>query len=140
MDCKIYRAPNRAFFGMAIVGIALLAVYAYMGAEDEARIWQIVLGCGVVLIGGLLYMTYALRISEEGIRITVCGIVKKDLPWADVVRAEVDDRTQDATESFTITFWDGKGRACRLTSSVIPLEDMRGISLFARERGLLGDE
>ena len=140
MDSKTYRAPNRAFFGIAIVVIVLLAVYAYMGAADEGRIWQIALASGAVLIGGLLYMTYALRVSEQGIRITVCGIVRKDLPWKDVVRAEVDDKTQGAAELFVVTLWDGKGRPCRLSSSVIPLEDMRAIALFARERGLLDGE
>lgn len=140
MESKTYRAPNRAFFGMAIIAIVLMAVYAWMGAEDSARLWQIVLGSGVVLIGGLLYMTYAIRVSEQGVRITVCGMVKKDLPWEDVVRAEVDDRTQGAAEIFTLTLWDGKNRACKLSSSVIPLEDLHAIARFAKERGLLGEE
>lgn len=140
MDSKTYRAPNRAFFGMAIAAIVLMAVYAWMGAEDAARLWQIVLGSVVVLIGGLLYMTYAIRVSEQGIRVAVCGIVKKNLPWEDVARAEVDDRTQGAAESFVLTLWDGKGRDYRLSSSMIPVEDLHAIARFARERGLLGEE
>lgn len=138
---RTLRAANALLYGSSV--LLVIAAITYCAFYKSMPTWQIwsaaVLGCAAT-IWGLYYVTLNYKITAEGISRHLYLRCTHRLNWNEIERAELEQTDAGGIATCTILLHPKSGSAIRLSSDVLPLDDMEELITDLRTLRLLAAE
>lgn len=135
---RTLRAANALLYGSSV--LLVIAAVLYCALYKDMPAWQ--LWGGVVLsigatIWGVYYVTLCYRITAEGVSAHAYLRCTRRLLWQEVEKAVQEESDANGIASCHITLHPKEGRPLRISSDVLPLDDVQELAADLRSLGLL---
>ncbi|MBQ7022352.1 MAG: hypothetical protein IJN29_02150 [Akkermansia sp.] len=138
MEPRTLRAANALLYGSSV--LLVIAAVLYCALYKDMPVWQ--LWGGVVLslaaaVWGLYYVTLSYRITAEGVSTHAYLQCTRRLLWADTERITLEESDSNGIASCHIILHPKSGKPLRISSDVLPLDDVQELAADLRHIGLL---
>lgn len=138
---RTLRAANALLYGSSVLLVIAAIVYcAFYKSMPTWQIWMaIFLGCAAT-VWGLYYVTLNYKITNEGISRHLYLRCTQRLNWREIERAELQQTDAGGIATCTILLHPQSGPSMRLSSDILPLDDMEELISDLRNISLLPAE
>ncbi len=135
---RTLRAANALLYASSV--LLVIAAILYCALYKDMPAWQ--LWGGVVLslgaaVWGVYYVTLSYRITAEGVSTHAYLRCTRCLRWADTKCATLEESDANGVASCHIVLQPKEGKPLRISSDVLPLDDVQKLAADLRRIGLL---
>ena len=138
MYSRTLRAANALLYASSV--LLVIAAVVYCAVYKEMPAWQLWGGVALSVgatIWGLYYVTLSYRVTAEGISHHSYLRCHRRLLWSEVERAELEESDAQGVASCHITLYPQNGKPLRISSDVLPLDDVQELVTDLRGMGKL---
>ena len=138
MLSRTLRAANALLYASSV--LLVIAAVVYCAVYKEMPAWQLWGGVALSVgatIWGLYYVTLSYRITAEGISHHSYLRCHRRLLWSEVERVELEESDAQGVASCHITLYPQNGKPLRISSDVLPLDDVQELVTDLRDMGKL---
>ena len=138
MLSRTLRAANALLYASSV--LLVIAAVIYCAVYKDMPVWQLWGGVALSIgatIWGLYYVTLCYRVSAEGISHHSYLRCHRRLLWSEVERVELEESDAQGVASCHITLHPQTGKPLRISSDVLPLDDVQELVTDLRDIGKL---
>lgn len=135
---RTLRAANALLYASSV--LLVIAAVIYCAVYKQMPAWQLWGGIGLSVgaaAWGLYYVTLCYRITAEGVSYHSYLRCRRSLLWSEVERVELEESDAQGVASCHITLHPQTGKPLRISSDVLPLDDVQELADDLRAQGHL---
>lgn len=135
---RTLRAANALLYASSV--LLVIAAVIYCAVYKQMPAWQLWGGIGLSVgaaAWGLYYVTLCYRITAEGVSYHSYLRCRRSLRWSEVERVELEESDAQGVASCHITLYPKEGAPLRISSDVLPLDDVQELADDLRAQGHL---
>lgn len=138
MLSRTLRAANALLYASSV--LLVIAAVIYCAVYKQMPAWQLWGGIGLSVgaaAWGLYYVTLCYRITAEGVSYHSYLRCRRSLLWSEVERVELEESDANGVACCRITLYPKEGAPLRISSDVLPLDDVQELVTDLRDIGKL---